>query len=143
MAKLSSVKSNVKKSEEGIWTPFESGIEFLIARMGNPKYTKLLAKLSRPHHRKLRGSRGASSDLENDLTKQAVAKTVLVGWRNLDDEDGNPIPYSQEKALEIISDPAYIEVYNFVLATAGDFQAFREEDQAESLGNSSEASSGK
>ena len=100
MAKLSGIRSDVKKSEGGIWTEFESGIEFLIARMGNAKYTKLLAKLSRPHHRKLRGLRGAGGELESNLMKQAVAKTVLIGWKNLDDEKGVEIPYSSEKALE-------------------------------------------
>jgi len=34
-----------------------------------------------------------------------LCETVLVGWEGLVDDDGKEIPYSPEKAIEILGDP--------------------------------------
>ena len=41
-----------RKELEGIWVEYGDGGELLIARINNPSYNKLFAKLSRPYSRR-------------------------------------------------------------------------------------------
>jgi hypothetical protein len=134
MGKLSSVKMDIKKVADGIWQDYRAGMRLLIAHINNPAYAQCLTALQRPYLRQIR-----TGTLENSiataLTCKAVAKHILVGWENVNNDDGNPIPYSSDKAFEIISDPAYSELYNFVLETAVNAELYRAEVQEDSAKN--------
>ena len=75
-------------------------------------------------------------------TKEAIAHTIVLGWRNLEDDNGNSIPYSPEKALEFLKDPEMLDFYNWVLLTANNAELFRKQFDAESEGNSPTSSPG-
>jgi len=134
MAKLSSIAIDVQKSIDGIWCPFFAGIELKIARANNPAYTKQLEKLEQPY---LRQIRTATLDMETrlSLNMQAAAKCILVDWKNIEDESGNEIPYSSEKALEFLKNPAYVRLNDFVMGKAYDYDLFSQEVKTESVKN--------
>jgi hypothetical protein len=134
MAKLSSIAIDTKKSIDGVWCPLYDGIELKIARINNPDYEKYREKLNEPFLRQIRASI-IDKGVMADLTKQAVAKCVLIDWKNIEDEVGQPIPYSYEKALEILRNPAYVQLADFVMAKACDYELYRQVAKSESIKN--------
>ncbi len=135
MAKLTSIKTDTKKSIEGVWQLFDAGIEFLIAKKPNHKYEEKLMKLSKPYVQLTR--RGQMPvELDREITLKAVVGTVLLNWRNLEDEDGKPIKFTEKKAIEILSDEAYEDLYNWILMTAHSTALYRLEDDEEAGKNS-------
>ena len=134
MARLSAIAVDIQKSIDGIWCPFFAGIELKIARINNPAYTKELEKLEQPY---LRQIRTASLDMETrlSLNMQAAAKCILVGWKNIQDDSGNEISYSPEKALEFLKNPSYVRLNDFVMGKAYDYDLYSQETKAESAKN--------
>jgi len=122
MPKLSSVRTNVEKAEKGVWTEYE-GIRLLVARYNNAAHKRAIAEGSKPHLERIRAG---DSDLNLTIQREAMAGTVLLGWDKLEDDDGKPIPFSQEKALEILKDPRLADLHEHVMAQAMAQRNFRE-----------------
>ncbi len=145
MARLNRIKTNTEQGTEGQWIEFcpaqgdEPALELKIARVGNPKYNQRLQELVRPHRRKVR--MGFDEDLE-EFVKQAVAECVLVGWRGLQDNSGKEIPYSKEKSVELLTNPEYSDLFDFVMDVGGDAALYREHALEEAAGNSRRSSTG-
>lgn len=146
MARLNRIATDTAKASEGQWVEFcpaqgegDRALELKIARIGNPTYTQRLQELVRPHRRKVR--MGFDEDLEK-FVKIAVAECCLVGWRGLEDDNGKPIKYSKEKSVEILTDPIYSDLLDFVMDVGGDAAVYREEAMAAAAGNSSSSSTG-
>ena len=132
MGKLSKVKTDSKKEIEGIWEDYEEGIRLKIARMGNPLYDEEIYRLSKPV---LKRSREIPADELERISKQAVAKYILVDWENIEDDDGNEIPYSSEKALEYFNDHDLRGFYRDIILIANDRNRFRREFIEEAVKN--------
>jgi hypothetical protein len=90
-------------------SPLEAGREFELADglffSIRPAYSKEFDDTVRTLT--LRGSDGGKRPVMSDaevaeIQLQAHAATVLVGWRGLQDDNGNPLPYSRERALELL-----------------------------------------
>ena len=134
MAKLGEIKTDMDKAQQGVWQPYILDIELLIASINNPKYKQERSRLIKPHQRRIRsGEMSAEKVLE--ILKPAVAKHLLLDWKNIEDDNGQPIPYSPEKVLELFNDPTLSDLYDFVLETAGEKELFRKELQQESAKN--------
>ena len=69
------------------------------------------------------------------MLKPAAAKYLLLDWKNVEDANGNPVPYSSEKALEFFNNPALKDLYDFVLEMAGEVGNFLQEQHEESVKN--------
>ena len=146
MARLNRIATSTDLASEGQWVEFcpaqgpdDEALELKIARVGNPNYNQRLQELVRPHRRKVR--MGFDEDLE-EFVRIAVAECVLVDWRGLQDDDGKAIPYSKEKSVEILTDPVYSDVFDFVMDVGGDAAVFREKSLGAVAGNSSRSSTG-
>lgn len=141
MARLSALRSDLTKEKLGIWVAWELGIRFRIARMNNPSYDAAVREALRPHRDRIR--RGVMDEREIErLSLQAVATHILTGWENVDDDDGKPIEYSPEKSAEIIGDPRYRDVYDFVIDCSRRAALYRVHEMETDLGNSSPVSTG-
>jgi len=129
------IKTDVSKETDGTWVPFVLGIELKIARAGNPKYKECIRKLVEPVTKEIRNETATLEDFADILIK-VRAKTILLDWKNLDDKDGNPIPYSSVKAEEFFRDPELQDFYKFVVATSessADFKKALIEDAEKNL----------
>lgn len=124
--KLNALKQNVDKEQSGVWVEYEgTEVSFLIARMNNPRYTEKIRKATKVG----RGMRfRKAEDVTDKLVLEAVAETILLDWKGLEDESGKPIPFSTSAAMEILSDPQYRDVYNFILMFASDRENFLNEE---------------
>lgn len=128
MTELNSIRIDVDKSTKGIWVDYEGDIELLIARKPNPQYEDFLHGLVNKHAGVI------TKEADMDLTRQAVAHCVLRGWKNLT-EDGKPIEYSPEKALEFLRDPSLRDFYEFILVKAHDRETYRLKTKAKQAKN--------
>lgn len=88
---------------EGVWVEIGERARILVARAGNPKHEKLVRELRKPHERRFRDGK-LPDDLATKLAVEAIARTILLGWEGLEDENGEPMPYSVEKARELLTE---------------------------------------
>lgn len=134
MGKLSRYRLDKDKSVEGVWVKFGDGIEVRIARMYNPEFNNYYAKISEPQLNRIR-RKTADRETKIELMKNSVAHCIIMDWKNMEDDNGKTIKYSPEKALEIISDPANVIFYDFVLDVSASFQLFFEQQKEDAAKN--------
>jgi len=133
MAHLNSIRTDPEKETKGVWTDFAEGIRIKVARAGNPEYRKLLRELTGPHLDKIRDG-SVDPDLNLEILKKVRAATILLGWENLEDDNGE-ISYSPERALEFFKDETLRDFYLFVIIQSENIDLFRKEIVAESVKN--------
>lgn len=124
MANIESIKTDLQKEDKGVWIDFESGIKLKIARARNSAYRELMRQLTEPHQQKIREGEMEIEVLE-DLLKQVRAKTILLGWENIEDKTGMTILYSPEQALAFFNDPELRDFYTFVILTSENMENFK------------------
>jgi hypothetical protein len=77
-------------------------IQFRIARAGgaNEQYTKRLEVLAKKHRRAIQNEMIETATLLK-MTQQAFVDTVLLGWENVTDRNGDVMPFNTENALAL------------------------------------------
>lgn len=103
--KLASLKADLAREEKGDWIEYPTwpGVEFNVSSLNLPAYTVdrdlMFQRLQRTYKRK---------PVPREVTTAELAKLylkhILHDWRGLD------VPYSPEKAGEVMLDPEYREV---------------------------------
>ncbi len=125
--------------QEGVWVD-AGGLKLRIARMGNPKYNEYARQLGKPHAMQIRHGAGDAAKVLEDVIKKAMARHVLLGWENLEDDAGSPIPYSEAKAMELLT--GFPDFYRMVLEFAQEAEHFKRQSREDAKGNSEAVSSG-
>lgn len=103
---------------------------FLIVRAGhrNKAYTKLMEKLTRPY-RAIIDKLDTKTD--DTITATALSETVVIGWENVQDETGVDIPFSKEKAKELLVQlPDLMDTVNKAAWSINTFREQELEDEA-------------
>ena len=126
MANIEQIKSDLKKETEGVWVEFELGIRLKIARARNVAYLESMRKIMEPRRKTIREGGMEIEELQ-DLLKQVQAKTVLLGWENIEDKDGESIAYSSDQALTFFNDPELRDFYTFVVTQSENMENFKKE----------------
>lgn len=128
--KLSSVKRDTKLAEKGVWVTNAIGdMDILIAATGNKRYTEMLRHLTKPYKRTIST---LGDDFLKDLQNQCIAKTVLLGWKNMEAENSTKeapvyVEYTSDVAYDLLKDPENHEFREMVLALAEEEEVFRKE----------------
>jgi hypothetical protein len=114
MAKLK--KQDLQKQSEGVWVAWEDGIALKIGRIGNP----LSKKLAEDHAAKnqARKEAGLPEEPYSVLELRLLTEAILLDWRNVDDDNGAPLPYTPQEGAKILADPAYADLKDFIQAQA-------------------------
>ena len=139
MAKESLWETNEDLEVGGVWIDGPGDFKIKVGRIGNTKYDAYLAKIGKSVRMKARHSDVKGKAVE-DLAKRAIARYVILDWKNLVDDEGNDVPCSEEKALQMLRD--HREFYRFILEAANDELLFKNEEDEDTEGNSEAASSG-
>lgn len=88
--------------EDGVWMRLRRGdAEVLVARAGNSRHEDLVRRLRKKHGRGFRGDE-LPQEVEESIALEALSKTILLDWRGIEDDEGKEIPYSSEKARELL-----------------------------------------
>ncbi|MBR9878687.1 MULTISPECIES: hypothetical protein [unclassified Halomonas] len=102
---------------QGVWLAIMGG-QFKVARAGNPIYEQALEESG--YRKKIE-----PAEKERALYT-AIATGVLRDWSGVEDDSGEPIPYSIENAVEVMLDNP--DLVARILSQANDLSNFRRED---------------
>lgn len=135
--KLSSLKADLTREAKGDWVDFPDwpGVSFNVSSLHLPAFTiardLMFQRLARTYKKK---------PVPKDVLSSELGKLyhahILHGWRGLD------VPYSPEKAGEILPDPEYRNVVAAIEWCAGTLSEVELEFVEEAEKNSERPSSG-
>ena len=118
--------------ENGVEVQLSEDAYITVRRSNNQKFKDLLTSLRKPYEQRIQ--RGTMDQKVLDqLTRQAVAKEVLIGWRGIK-LDGKEVKYSPAKAEELLK--KYEDFQEDVLTAANTRETFRRQVQEENEKNS-------
>ncbi len=112
--------------EAGTWAKYQDA-EFLIAHAGNIKFQRAMARLQRPFRRKIEKGDMDPVDQRNIII-QAMSEAILLGWKGVNGEDGQPAEFSRESAQKFLKNDEPFR--DFVMEYAMDMQNFKDEEEA-------------
>ena len=122
---LKFTKTDRKLELEGAWLDFADDfcniLKVKIARSdGNPHYDAKLTKLMAPYQKQMEKGKNVAPEVAKKIMTQVAASELLLDWDSeaLLDDDGNPTPYSEEAAVELLTQDT--DLRDFVLTEAGD-----------------------
>jgi len=146
MAFIQQFQSDDEKMQKGAWVAFGDPSDPIVFRIlpFMPSYKRYLANLD-PAERQLAREGRLSSVRSLEIAQHAIAECVIQEWQNMQDlVDGEvvDVPYSKEKALEILRNPRYEELHEFLVEQARGKEAFRRTFLLESAKNSDGDSAG-
>lgn len=110
MVKLSAITIDTKRQEEGVWVRLRLGFRALIASRDSPAFATAVQEAQRLEP--------DSEDRRGALISRAMARHLLLGWEEIEDESGATIPYSFERALDYMTKPEFVDIREEVLAVS-------------------------
>lgn len=103
-------KTDDATEQEGVWVEYGTKatgepIRIRIARAGggNLKYTRVLERKWKPVRRQAQLGT-LDPKLSERLLAEVYAESVILGWENVDDESGNPLPFTVANATKLLTD---------------------------------------
>lgn len=109
--KITKFKTDKSLELNGVWHIIDANdpkriARVLVARDNNPKFVSKVRTALAPYQAKiLRDS--MTVDQSDDLMAKIMAETILLGWENIDDDDGKPITYNTENAYKLLLIPDF------------------------------------
>ncbi len=98
--KLSQVKPKIIESE--VFGSVDFGdLRYRIAPLNNPEHVKKSKRLLKPIQDELNNDEVDAAELDN-LSSEVLVGVVLIDMENLTDDDGEPIPFTDEIGLEVL-----------------------------------------
>ena len=143
MPTLKSIRRN-DASQSGVVWDYQAGqlvpaptsnLCVKIAERDNPQHRAALARLQLDHAEAIRAGGDRLVDAWATIQTRALAEAVLLGWWNLDDDDGSPIVYSPDAAEKLLADPSLWPFRHFVEDAAGIVRGYVAEQEAAATGN--------
>ena len=108
MGIFNTFKTDMQAEKEGVWKEFDANKDgtkpaFLLRRMGptNPEFQKHIERFSKTYKTELNLDILTEEQAKGPML-DAFVETVLVGWRNIQREDGTAIEYSKENAKALM-----------------------------------------
>ena len=124
-----------KLAEEGVWIPLPNdpdGTECLIAMVGG---SKSIAKMQRLREGIMRAQRNKPLDekQQQEVYARSLCGTVLLDWKNMKGAENADIPFTVERAEEMMIDAEFMEFRNFIVSEAGNNYNFSTEGVRETV----------
>jgi hypothetical protein len=133
------------RAEEGAWVddiPDMEGLRLKVRGANNKDWRKLQQKLIQAIPRKRRMSGNLDPEDADRITNLCLLNTSLLDWDGFDGDDDKPLPYSQETAKTLLTDPDYRRFRDAVAWAANWVAEQSKEDVEEDAGNLLRLSSG-
>lgn len=80
-------------------------IQIRVARAGgsNAKFAKALEAKTRPYRRQIQNET-MDKDLELKVFMEVYVDSVILGWENVEDRAGKPLPFNRENCIKLLTD---------------------------------------
>jgi len=95
--------TNDQKVTGGVWCPYAGDVEFLIAKHLNKNFSKVVQPLYKRNQRLIESNTEAGDAKVREITIEAMAKTVLLGWKGPVVFQGQSLDYSVENAKKLLA----------------------------------------
>lgn len=148
--KLSSLKINSSRAEQGAWVrdlPEMGDLRLKVRGFGNTDYSAFLAKERAlvPRDQREGGRRdGAIKQQHADaILVRGMVEHILMDWDGLTDEHDKPLPFSKERAMAFLADPDFRPFRSAVVFAASEVEEMESDRVESAVPNSSNASGGK
>jgi len=135
---LRDYKTNPQTEVEGKVIDIDEHTSITIARFNNPAFRRMQARISEPYQKAI-GRGKISDETANKILSRCMAKHLVMGWTGLV-LDGEEVPYSQEKCLELLLDPTLADFKESLLLESQRIENYREERLDSDLKNSGKSS---
>lgn len=144
--RLSDHRLSLARIDNGVWWNFATNSTcadnkphatdacFLVVPYVGGAFDVEFSTLCRPYAELMRKG-DLPEDVRRDLVGRAHARAVLRGWANLEDDDGKPLPWSEDKATEIMADRRWLVLSTFVCRAANQHAAALAKEEEQAKGN--------
>lgn len=148
--KLSSLKINSTRAEQGAWVkdiPGMGDLRLRVRGFSNSDYAAFMARevaaVPRDQREGNRRDGALKQKARDTLLLRGMVEHILVDWDGLTDDNDKPVPFSKDRAMDLLLDPDLRPFREAVAFAAGEVEE-AESDRVEAVvGNSSPASGGK
>ncbi len=108
---------------QGVWMDGPGDIKLRLARWHHPDHKEYLrvARSERPDI--------SEAEVTETIMIPSIAKCILLDWQNMQDENGVDIPYSQEMALDLLTQSR--DMADQIVSMAIEGEAYHREKEAE------------
>lgn len=138
---LAKFRTDKSLEDEGVWNSIGGDARIKLARIGNRRYRDALQARLKPHRRAIRAGT-LPEEVTEALMTEVIAETVIQDWKNVE-LNGEPVPFSPQAALDILSDPEMKDLRDMIVELASDMELYRARDLEEAEKNSVTSSRGK
>lgn len=124
MAKLSSLRTDMNASEDGIKVIIE-GVNLTLAKWGNKKHTAFIKEFSKKYGEQMQS--GAMSDEESDRLFAEQFVHIVKNIKNLEDDNGDTIEFSHEMLLAMARNEEFDDFFIKIERAAKNQKSYRVE----------------
>lgn len=119
---------------DGVWKDIYEfpGVSVKVRSSEHQDYQRSFTAALRPHRRAINEGH-VDPMLLRRLTNECVVKHLILDWKGVDDDDGNPIPFSKDVALPMAKDRIYNRFFK-AIERAADAVASGEVEEREEVG---------
>jgi hypothetical protein len=136
--KLSELKIDATAFEEGGWVdniPGMGNLRLRVRGINNAAWRRLQSKLIEATPRAKKNGGRVDPDEMDRITNVCLRETCLLDWEGLEDDAGQPIPFSKPAAGKILDDPELREFRDGVAWAASVVAQRDQENTADVVGN--------
>lgn len=138
--------TDISKENDGVWLPADprdpnGEAQIKIARIGNENYEQFAQKEREKRSSGFRPGAELPPEIARDILNKALARTILVDWKGIT-SGGKEVPYSYEKAYELLKDPAMKDFKAYVVEEASRLANYKAEREEKIEKNSKKSSDG-
>jgi hypothetical protein len=133
--KLSLLATDLEKEQSGVWVKYRNTeVQFKIARAGSEEFQAACRKARLAH--KIQAEDAEISEDENRaIIAPVLAKHILKDWKNIEDDDGTPIPFTEQRAAEMLAQPEFKDVVAAIMLESASADNFRKKAEKKTQGN--------
>lgn len=147
--KLRSLRVNSNRAVQGDWIDKIPGMDDLrlkVRGFSNPDYKAFLSKevAAVPRDQRVDGRANGAPlpKVREAILAKAMVEHILLDWGNLTGDDDKPMPYSKEKAAELLANPDYRPLVDAIGWAANELDEGSGDKVEAVAGNSATASGG-
>lgn len=131
---LSELAQDIDLEEEGVDVELPCGATVKVARLNNSKARARTDRLMARFRHLTRAGKDVPAKEQRRIVIEVIAHDVLKGWSLA--EDGKPVPYTPERAIEIMSDEKFRDFFDEVREAAQYRETFVRQEVEDGAKNS-------
>lgn len=132
MVKLSEIATDLNAEEEGVWAEYVPGFKVKIASTATRAFKEAVEKAHAPYLELMRSDSGKPAEerkftreMRQKIVREITSRLIVRDWIGWEGDDGKQVPYSPEKALEVLSDPRFHRLESWIDSIASSDEAYR------------------